>query len=86
MKKIIKVYDEFADAGNLLSDYINSILALPPQGDEAKTAARIEVKNVCNSIIDKTKYIQATLLKNIENGGDFVYGEQKRKRTKQQRN
>lgn len=65
MKKIVKVYDEFADAGNLLSDYINAILALPPQGDEAKTAARIEVKNVCNSIIDKIKYIQATLLKEL---------------------
>lgn len=66
MKKIIKVYNEFVDAGNLLSDYIDAILSLPPQGDEAKTAVRIEVKKVCNAIIDKTKYMQATLLKECE--------------------
>lgn len=65
MKKITKAYNEFADAGNLLGVYIDGILALPPQGDEAKTAARIEVKNVCNAIIDKTKYMQATLLKEL---------------------
>lgn len=66
MKKIIKVYNEFVDAGNLLSDYIDAILSLPPQGDEAKTAVRIEGKKVCNAIIDKTKYMQATLLKECE--------------------
>lgn len=65
MKKVIKIYDKFADEGNFLGEYITVLLIKPPQGEETKKGTKAEIKALCGSIISKVKYIEKLLLEKI---------------------
>lgn len=66
MKRAIKLFDEFADEGNFLSEYITVLAIKPPQGEEAKKGTKAEIYTLCGSIINKVKCIQDLLIKEIE--------------------
>lgn len=70
MNQIIKAYEELANYGDILAEYINAIIVLPPQGDNSKNTVCREIKQVSNALIRQTKQVEKLVLQTIFQGGD----------------